>query len=152
MAPIIHFQCRHCETELSVPTTAPSTFPCLKCGQPVAMRISDSVRAGGAVDQCAVCGHEHLYVQKDFNRNLGLVVILMGIAASVFLFNRRNPLGAMLVLGVTALIDAGLYCLVGDVAVCYVCHAIYRSFPRNPSHHPFELMDLEKFGGRPPRF
>jgi hypothetical protein len=53
---------------------------------------------------------------------------------------------------VTAIIDLVIYSIVGLVAVCYSCHAIYRGFERNPDHEPFDLKKLEKFGGRTPRF
>jgi len=152
MAPIIHFQCRHCETQLTALTTVTGPFPCPKCSKDIPLMLTAAVRGGNSVDRCAVCGHDNLYIQKDFNREFGLLIVCAGIAVSLFLFSRSNPSGAMLALAVTAALDAALYYLVGDVTVCYVCHAIYRGFPRNPGHQPFELKDLEKYGGRNPRF
>jgi len=58
----------------------------------------------------------------------------------------------MLTLGITAAVDYILYRLVGDVTVCYACHTIYRGFQRNPTHIAFDLKNLEKYGGREPRF
>lgn len=58
---------------------------------------------------------------------------------------------AMAALAGTAVIDLLVYVLVGDVTVCYSCHALYRGFERNPEHEAFDLKKLEKYGGRTPR-
>jgi hypothetical protein len=104
------------------------------------------------VRTCAACGHDHLYLQKDFNRSLGLAIVIAGSAISVILFALGYPFAAMLCLVGTAVTDGILYALVGMVTVCYVCHTIYRGFPKNPEHGLFDLKELEKFGGRDPRF
>jgi hypothetical protein len=58
----------------------------------------------------------------------------------------------MLSLVVTAAVDLVIYSLVGEVTVCYACHAVYRGFGKNPEHEAFDLKSLEKYGGRDPRF
>ena len=58
----------------------------------------------------------------------------------------------MLSLLASAAVDFLLYLMVADVTVCYACHAVYRGFPRNPQHSAFDLKELEKYGGREPRF
>jgi len=93
-----------------------------------------------------------LYIQKDFNRALGVAIVVVGGLTSIFFLSRREPLFAMLTLGITAAVDYILYRLVGDVTVCYACHTIYRGFQRNPTHIAFDLKNLEKYGGREPRF
>src|SRR5262249_5573566 len=103
------------------------------------------------VTACVSCGHDTLYVQKDFNRRAGLLIVGAGIAASLYLFAHGQPMFAMAALGITALIDSLAYFLVGEVTVCYSCHAIYRGFPRNREHEPFDLKKREKYGGRSPR-
>ncbi len=103
------------------------------------------------VDQCALCGHDNLYVQKDFNRALGISIVVVGVGLSIILFARSNAVYAMLALIGTAVVDALIYFLVGDVVVCYACHTIYRGFERNPDHAPFNLEMLERYGGQAPR-
>jgi len=103
------------------------------------------------VTTCISCGHDTLYVQKDFNRRVGMAIVGFGIAASVYFFARSQPFFAMAALGVTAFADFLAYFFVGEVTVCYSCHAIYRGFKRNPDHEPFDLKKLEKYGGRTPR-
>ena len=104
------------------------------------------------VQTCIACGHDTLYIQKDFNRTLGLAIVVAGSLASVWFLARSEPLYAMLALGAMAAVDLLIYSLVGNVTVCYACHAIYRGFARNPKHEAFDLKDLEKYGGRDPRF
>jgi hypothetical protein len=118
----------------------------------VPVRFERSLLEEGLVHNCIGCGHDTLYVQKDFNRALGLTIVVIGCLASVFFFSRGQALAAMLALVVMAAVDLVIYSLVGEVTVCYACHTIYRGFPRNPAHEPFDLKNLEKYGGRDPRF
>jgi len=80
-----------------------------------------------------------------------MAIVGTGIASSLYFFARNQPIFAMGALGLTALIDFLAYFLVGEVTVCYSCHAIYRGFERNTQHEPFDLKKLEKYGGRTPR-
>jgi hypothetical protein len=113
--------------------------------------MNDSIVKRGIVTTCVSCGHDALYVQKDFNRQVGMAIVGAGIAASLYFFARNQPVFAMAALGLTALIDFLAYFFVREVTVCYSCHTIYRGFGRNPEHDPFDLKKLEKYGGRTPR-
>jgi hypothetical protein len=124
---------------------------CPHCNADVGVFTSDSILDQNIVTTCVSCGHDALYVQKDFNRQVGMAIVGLGIAASIYFFARSQPLFAMAALGVTAFVDFLAYSLVGEVTVCYSCHAIYRGFKRNPQHEPFDLKKLEKYGGRAPR-
>jgi hypothetical protein len=151
MASIIHFQCRHCEQDLIVPPSRSERVLCPHCHKEVPVFMSDTLLNRGIVTTCASCGHDDLYIQKDFNRLMGMVIVGFGIAVSLYFFAKRQPFPAMAALGVTALIDFLAYHFVGDVTVCYACHAIYRGFAKNPGHESFDLKKLEKYGGRTPR-
>jgi hypothetical protein len=113
--------------------------------------MNESIVKQNIITACVSCGHDILYVQKDFNRRAGLAIVVVGIVASVYLLARSQPMFAMAALGLTALVDFLAYRLVGEVTVCYSCHAVYRGFNRNPEHEPFDLKKLEKYGGRTPR-
>jgi hypothetical protein len=113
--------------------------------------MNDSLLHRKVVTSCVSCGHDAFYVQKDFNRTLGLGIVTLGVAVSIYFFARGEPLYSMAALAATALIDSVVYFLVGDVTVCYSCHAVYRGFMRNPEHKGFDLKKLEKYGGRTPR-
>ena len=116
------------------------------------VRPDRSLIEKGIVATCVSCGHDTLYIQKDFNRNVGATIVALGVLASIVFFSRNEPLYAMLALVAMAVVDLIIYSLVGEVTVCYSCHAVYRGFGRNPAHEPFDLKNLEKYGGRDARF
>jgi Zn ribbon nucleic-acid-binding protein len=149
---IIQFKCRACDGEITVDAEPASQAICPDCRKPQEVRIPPSLQQDKKVTTCVACGHDDLYLQKDFNRQVGVVIVGIGVLFSTFFFSRREPFYAMASLVVTAIIDLVIYSLVGMVTVCYSCHAIYRGFERNPAHEPFDLKKLEKFGGRTPRF
>jgi hypothetical protein len=151
MAPIIHFGCPGCDGEIAIKPAAPEPIACPHCKQDLTLPRHSPAQGGGRVTSCICCGHSDLYVQKDFNRRAGLTIVVIGVAFSLYFFSQNEPMRAMGALGITALVDFLVYFLVGDVTVCYSCHAIYRGFERNPEHEPFDLKKLEKYGGRSPR-
>lgn len=151
MHKVIYFNCKKCDLELETSLENAREMKCPHCGISSNISPSDPMLTGGPVDSCASCGHENLYVQKDFNRTLGLTIVVAGILLSLFFFYRNEPFHAMLTLLGMAVIDGVIYMMVSDVTVCYVCHTIYRGFTRNPGHEPFELALLERYGGRTPR-
>lgn len=151
MQKIVH-QCHECQTELHTPLPVDAVPQCPACGRRVELRPTRSVAQGGVVDLCAACGHPNLYIQKDFSRALGIAIIVVGMAFCLYFFLIDRPLVAMAGLVVMALVDAAAYRMVGSVTVCYACHTIYRKFPLNPEHRPFNLEMLERHGGEDPRF
>ena len=82
-----------------------------------------------------------LYVQRDFNQRAGLAIVVVGAVLAPF-----TPYYSSLL--VAALIDAGLYALLPEIAICYRCQAHYRRFRRNPEHQPFDLHVAEKYSVR----
>jgi hypothetical protein len=151
MRSIIHFGCAECGGELAVPASARDDVGCPACGNVPRLGRTSAVRSGRCVDVCAVCGHADMYVQKDFNRSLGLVIVTAGVLGSLGFFALGQPFFAVGTLVLMALLDGLIYLLVGDVTVCYSCHAIYRGFGPNPEHEGFNLELLERYGGRTPR-
>ena len=101
---------------------------------------------GEAVEKCWVCSTEEFYVQKDFNRELGLMIVLLsaGLIFLVMLLTQGHWLGIALLVGV-ALIDWLVYRLIRNVTVCYLCHSLYRGFPQHEEHTGFYLGHEEKF-------
>ena len=153
MPQIILTKCRTCESEIVfTPGFKEGAPKCPGCRTAVPLRMDPSIRENGFVKNCVACGHDTLYIQKDFNRNLGVAIVVLGSLAALFFFSRSQPFLALLALVASAGVDFIIYSLVGEVTVCYSCHTIYRGFPKNPDHGSFELKDLEKYGGRDPRF
>ena len=151
MGQIIHFKCPECEIELETAPEDARGMTCSECGSDTRLAPSEQMLGGSRVDTCAACGHDNLYIQKDFNRALGLTIVVLGVLVSVVFFARNQPFYAMLALVAMAAIDGAVYLLVGEVTVCYVCHTLYRGFGRNPDHAGFDLELLERYGGRTPR-
>jgi hypothetical protein len=149
---IIVSKCRACDDEVAFTPSSAEIITCPHCNKTAPVRNDAFLIENSIVRNCVCCGHDTLYIQKDFNRNLGLTIVLIGVLASVIAFSREEPFYAMLSLVVTAVVDLIIYSAVRDVTVCYSCHAVYRGFSRNPAHQPFELKNLEKYGGRDPRF
>jgi hypothetical protein len=152
MSEIILMQCRACDSEVGFIPAEAGQLACPSCKKPIPIRIDKSLSEKHVVHNCVACGHDSLYIQKDFNRSLGIAIVVVGSLSSVFFLSRSEPLYAMLALGIMAALDFLIYRMVGDVTVCYACHTIYRGFERNPAHTTFDLKDLEKYGGREPRF
>lgn len=151
MVPIIHFKCRACEAEAQISPSHTEGVGCPNCQAHINISIDDSILKRKIVTRCVSCGHDDLYLQRDFNRQVGMAIVGFGIVISIYFFARGRPVYAMGALAVTALVDFLAYFLVGEVTVCYSCHAIYRGFLQNPEHEPFDLKKLEKYGGRAPR-
>ena len=85
------------------------------------------------------------YVQKDFNRSLGVAIFAAGAVVSLVLYGFDLIWQAMAVLLGCALVDAVLYRLLSEVTICYKCHAQYREVTPHPANAPFELGLAEKF-------
>ena len=118
----------------------PETVACPRCGrrEPLAL---DPAGPAPRLDRCQRCGFERLYVQKDFNRTIGLVVFVVAALLSV-------PTWGLSLVAAT-LIDLGLYYGLGDVTLCYACGAQHRGFARNPQHTAFDLHVAEAVERRP---
>jgi hypothetical protein len=96
------------------------------------------------VERCWLCGNGEFYIQKDFNRRLGLTIVV-GSALVIFLIMlfKGHLVGIYCLLAV-ALADWVAYQLRPEVTVCYLCQTIYRGFPLNPAHSGFYLGYEEK--------
>src|SRR4051812_17129788 len=98
MAPIIHLKCRGCEAEVQTHPSA-ERVSCPHCNAELKLSLDESILRGRAVTTCVSCGHDALYRQKDFNRQLGMAIVGLGILISVYFFARSQPIYAMGALG-----------------------------------------------------
>jgi ribosomal protein S14 len=136
----VHFLCAQCEWRLAR-SAGEAASPCENCGTEngVAAPPSDAL-----IERCAACGHDKLYVQKDFNRKTGIALIALG---AVFV-----PWTHYLSLLAVTILDYIIWRKVKDVTVCYDCQAVHRSYAVNPEHKPFDLVvhDRHVYGQAPP--
>jgi DNA-directed RNA polymerase subunit RPC12/RpoP len=102
---------------------------CSSCGKQYGS-FSEFLEAG-QIQHCMICRCRDLYTQKDFNRKLGVGIVLIGAILA--------PFTKLISLLICALIDLALYRLLPLITICYRCRAIYRGFPLNSRHTGFNL-------------
>jgi len=126
------FVCEGCDRPLYLAVDRPSDgVDCPTCGRRHGLDVGAADVASGTVARCLRCGLDRLYLQKDFNRTIGLGVFVVAALLSV-------PTWGLSLLAAT-LVDLGLYHLLGEVTICYGCGAQHRGFQGNPAHGPFDL-------------
>ncbi len=103
------------------------------------------MRRDNVIEHCAVCDCPTLYVQKDFNRTIGMAIFVTGAVVSLVLYGFDRVWQAMAVLLGCAVVDALLYKWLPEVTICYKCHSQYRQVNPNPAIAPFALGLAEKF-------
>ena len=142
--PSLALVCDACDRSIYVrlDPTASETI-CPGCGRRHALHAGDGAHAAGdgPIRACLRCGLDRLYVQKDFNRTLGLAVFVVAAILSV-------PTWGISLL-VATLVDLGLYYMLGDVTICYGCGAQHRGLAVNPEHGPFDLHVAEQVDHMP---
>ncbi|HET6277243.1 MAG TPA: hypothetical protein VFG08_00520 [Candidatus Polarisedimenticolia bacterium] len=138
----VAFVCNACEAPVYARLDGTTgEIACAACGQRHLLQGIMPDRPAGTLERCMRCGLDRLYVQKDFNRKLGLAVFAVAALLSV------PTWGLSLV--VATLIDLGLYFLLGDVTICYGCSTQHRGFARNPAHGAFDLHVAEAIDNQP---
>jgi hypothetical protein len=142
---VISFRCPHCRAQLEFDDLSHDQSPCPLCGETIGLRITAPMRQRNTVDRCAVCDCHKVYVQKDFNRTLGVAIFVAGAVISLVLYGFNRVWQAFAVLLGCAAADAVLYKVLPEVTICYRCHAQYRQFTPDPANRAFELGLAEKF-------
>lgn len=134
----ITFECPSCHSPQRADLAAGrNDCKCTVCSHETRLRAGAG--QGGTVKECAICGTQDLYVQKDFPHRLGLSIVGVGIVLSSIAWWYYWYPTALGILLLTALLDLCLYYVIGDVLVCYRCLAQYRGVERNPENKPFDL-------------
>jgi hypothetical protein len=136
-APEIAFRCPKCAAEATA--GADGHGLCSACGTATELPVSPSLRDERLVDRCPACDGAELYVQRDFNQKMGLLIVVIGGALAPF-----TPYYSSLF--VAGLVDAALYAVLPEITICYRCQAHFRGFRRNPRHNPFDLHIAEQYG------
>ena len=134
--PEIAFRCPACGGEATAGLDGLGR--CSGCGRETTLAVSASLSGERVVDRCAACDGAQLYVQRDFNQKVGLVIVVIGAALAPF-----TPYYSSLF--VAALVDAALYAVLPEITICYRCLAHFRGFKRNPRHEAFDLHVAEQY-------
>jgi uncharacterized paraquat-inducible protein A len=135
--PEISFACKACGSEAAVGPSGAGSCPA--CGAALHLPLSDALRERRQVDVCPACQGRQIYVQRDFNQRAGLAIVVAGALLAPFTPYYSSLFAA-------ALLDAVLYAVLPEIAICYRCQAHFRGFRRNPEHKPFDLHLAEQYG------
>jgi hypothetical protein len=135
----VQLACPRCRgpVSLAIPG-AGEAAACARCGEAVRARVTDAMRDARVIDSCPVCGGEDLYVQKDFNRKIGVGIVIVGCALAPF-----TPFYSSLF--AAAAIDFLLYLLLPFCTVCYECKSVIRGNAKNPAHAAFDIHVHERY-------
>ena len=139
--------CPQCKawTEVRVGTPAvdaPKRTACSACRAEIPLDFHKHFGPMALLDGCPACDYHTLYIQKDFNAKLGVLLVLV-VFTALLLAGTPLPwlLGALVVLA--ALDWLLLRFVVRRVLICYRCKAQYRGYPPGPSCRPFDLATFE---------
>lgn len=130
MSARVRWGCIGCGARLETEPVA-TVPPCPRCGAASPWEPSAEVLAGRGPDRCAVCGRSELFREKVIPRALGLGVVVVAAVLAPFTF--------YISLAVAALIDAVLYAVLPERAVCYRCRADHLGFAGTASLGKFDL-------------
>jgi hypothetical protein len=99
----------------------------------------------GTIKECVVCRSNDLFVRKDFPQRLGVLIVVIGFAASSVAWYFHLIVLTYAILFATAGIDVLLYLLMGEALVCYRCGAHYRNVGNLGEHAAFNLETHERY-------
>lgn len=135
--------CPACEQTFRTTIEQAKPLVCPHCQQTIQARCPDPDRELG--EQCLTCPSRELFVRKDFPPRLGLGIVVAGFAASTVAWFNHAVLLSYAILFAAAGIDAILYLVMGNVLVCYRCHAQYRGLASLQDHPGFNLEIHERY-------
>jgi hypothetical protein len=137
----INFFCSKCDEGIELTDPFPSEISCGDCGQKVKLVLSGV----NPLKNCCVCEGDAFYMQKDFNRRVGLLLVVLGALLSLILFAIGcTPLQFFLPLVVLPLFDFFIYWICPNILICYRCECIYRQFEADSSAEGFQLARSSK--------
>ncbi len=144
----LRFECRNEQCPALIeyrPTGAgDESFACPRCDRPYEVHQTQALRGGEALRECSMCGGSECFIRKNFPQKIGLLIVVIAAAISVFSL-QRNPALAYGVLAASVLIDLIIYFLIGTVTVCYRCRTEYWGLTRNNEHGWFDLATSDKY-------
>jgi hypothetical protein len=140
----IILKCPGCGAKLELDVAqAPGGVRCGGCGREMPVHVTAAVREDRMVDACPLCVGSDFYIRKDFDPKVGLAVVITGALISAGFYWFGLDLIAYAILACAALVDLIIYSRLGDVTVCYRCHAEFRgSYRRTAGAFDLHTADL----------
>jgi DNA-directed RNA polymerase subunit RPC12/RpoP len=140
----VTYQCPACHQPARESVSGETAkLACPHCGQQIA--IPPQAITGNRINRCLICPSTDLFARKDFPQRLGVALVAIGVIGSCVAWANYQVLWTFGILFVTALIDLGLYIVMGESLTCYRCHAQYRGFDDVELHGGFDLETHERY-------
>jgi len=136
----IEWRCPECQRPDQQDLDGKRCLTCSSCEHTLEYFEGTLDDSGEIVDpaaRCIACGYDRLFAQKDFNRRIGLLLVVIGAVLSPWTYG--------LSLVVFMALDYGLYRFVPEVTVCYGCGAIHREFEHNPLHRAHDPLLADRY-------
>ena len=115
----VQFTCPECGSSVHVfPNVAANQAECDICHHKFDV-FFDKNHEAGKIEDCALCKRKDFYIQKDFNRKIGVALFLIASVLAIFTY------GISFI--VLYLVDFFLFRKLNYVAICYKCNTIYRN-------------------------
>ena len=131
----IEFRCPQCLAVGHASWELAGALACPHCRQTLAEATPATTQA--RLERCPVCNGYEFYRQRDFNRRLGVALVILG---AILAWPTKG-----ISLLVVALIDLGLYALLPRITICYRCEAIFRGLPSGAGGGDFDLATADKY-------
>lgn len=141
----VSFVCPKCDRPCRVEfddNQSVESIGCAYCGRSV--KVPPGAVENGRIHACLLCPSQELFVRKDFSQRLGITIIAIGFVASAITWFFHYIVATYAILFASAMIDVGLFLVVGNVLECYRCHAHYRDLAGLSEHGAFNLETHER--------
>lgn len=113
----ITVDCPSCRKSMTLPLKEGEILRCPECNA----QAGQIPALENIFSSCPVCQCRQFYIQKDFNRGLGCLIVLIGILLVPLTYGLSLPLFAG--------IDWLIYRRYPAMVICYKCAAEYRGLP-----------------------
>lgn len=115
----VQITCPKCQSSVEVyPDAQASKTQCDVCEQVIPLHFNQEHEKGN-LKECPVCERKDFYMQKDFNRAVGVTLFLVASVFSIWTYG----LSFIVLYGM----DYFLFRKLRYVAVCYKCDTIFRN-------------------------
>jgi hypothetical protein len=114
----VQITCEKCKSSVEViPTENATKALCDVCGHITEVKFTQN-HLKNQLKECAVCERQDFFIQKDFNRKVGVTLFIIASILSIWTY------GISFI--VLYAMDFFLFKKLHYVAVCYKCNTIYR--------------------------
>ena len=133
----IRYACRSCEKTVATRgLELPAELLCPGCGDKAMFAAPAS--PAEHLDRCPGCAGQHMFVQKEFPRRVGLAIAAAGAILFLILMGFERIYLGFGVLFAVALLDTLIYRAAPLMTVCYHCASEFRRAPTNPKHSAYD--------------